>query len=125
MKIPKPVSERRRSVRIAEGIPFTIGHRNYETEVATTVNISAHGALCLVERDFPLMTQLKVTLSLPDAHKKGLRSPQVISMKGVVVRKETIASDKSYLLAIYFSDIKPRDQHFLEKFIEGRLSADA
>ena len=123
MKIPKPVSERRRSVRIAEGIPFTIGRRNYETEVATTVNISAHGVLCLVEKDFPLMTQLKVMLSLPDAHKKGLRSPQVISMKGVVVRKEKNASGKNYLLAVYFSDIKPRDRHFLEKFIESRREA--
>ena len=125
MKIPKPLMERRRSVRIAEGLPFTIGHRDYESELVMAVNISAHGVLCLVERGFPLMTQLKVTLSLPDAHKKGLRSPQVISMKGVVVRKEKITSGKNYLLAIYFSDIKPRDQHFLEKFIEGRLSANA
>ena len=123
MKIPKPVSERRRSVRIAEGIPFTIGHRNYEAEAATTVNISAHGVLCLVKKDFPLMAQLKVMFSLPDAHKKGLRGPQVISMKGVVVRKEKTASEKNYLLAIYFSDIKPRDRHFLEKFIEGRQQA--
>ena len=122
MKIPKPVMDRRRSIRIAEKLPFTIGHGHYETE-AETVNISGHGALCRVERDIPIMTQLKVALSLPSA-RKGARA-KVISMKGVVVRKEKEALSQKYFIAVYFSDIQPADRQYLEKFIEGRLAANA
>ena len=122
MKIPKPVMDRRRSIRIAEKLPFTIGHGHYETE-AETVNISGHGALCRVERDIPIMTQLKVALSLPSV-RKGARA-KVISMKGVVVRKEKDALSQKYFIAVYFSDIQPADRQYLEKFIEGRLAANA
>ena len=123
MKTPKPVMERRRSIRIAEKLPFTIGHQDYEEEVVT-VNISANGVLCLVKKDFPLMTQFKMALSLPAVGRKGARQGRTIPMKGVVVRKDRDALSKLFLLAIFVSDIKPVDRIFLEKFIESRLSAD-
>ena len=122
MKIPKPVLDRRRSIRIAEKLPFKIGHGQYETE-AETLNISGHGALYRVERDLPIMTQLKVALSLPSS-RKGARA-KVISMKGVVVRKDKDALSQRYFIAVYFSDIQPADRQFLEKFIESRLDAHA
>jgi c-di-GMP-binding flagellar brake protein YcgR len=108
--------DRRRSIRIAEELPFKIGHDRYEAE-AVTVNISGHGALCLVTRDIPLMTQLKVGLKLPRT--------RALSMKGVVVRKEKDALSGKYFVAVYFSDIRPADRRVLEKYIEGRLDADA
>ena len=123
MKIPKAVNERRRSIRIAEKLPFKIGHGEYATE-AVTVNISVHGALCLVEEEFPLMTQFGVALTLPDPCKEGRRSKTVL-MKGVVVRREKSGAGKHFLIAIYFSDIKPYDQKYLQKFIESRSSAEA
>ena len=122
MKIPKPVMDRRRSIRIAENLPFKIGHSNYEAE-AMTVNISGHGALCLVEQDIPVMTQLKVALTLPPLRKSA--RAKLLTMKGVVVRKERDASSRKFFIAVYFSDIKPEDRQFLEKFIESRLAADA
>ena len=120
MKTPKPVMERRRSVRIAEKLPFKIGREGYETE-AVTVNISAHGVLCLVEKEFPVMTQFKLALTLPAAG-RGERS-KTLSMKGVVVRKDKGGKVSQFLLAIYFSDIKPLDRLFLQKYIESRVSA--
>ena len=121
MKTPKPVLDRRRSIRIAEKLPFKIGHRSYETE-ATSVNISGQGALCIVSQDIPLMTQLQVALSLPSMRKGAARS-KTISMKGVVVRKDREIGGKQYFIAIFFSEIKPTHRGFLEKFIESRLPA--
>ena len=123
MKTPKPVLDRRRSIRITEKLPFRIGHQDYETQ-ARTVNISCQGALCIVEQDIPLMTQLKVALSLPPL-RKGATHARTISMKGVVVRKDRDAVARQFLIAVYFSEIKPSDREFLEKFIESRLPADA
>jgi c-di-GMP-binding flagellar brake protein YcgR len=118
MKTPKPVLDRRRSIRIAEKLPFKIGLQNYETE-AVTVNISINGALCLVEREIPLMTQLKIALSLP----AGPGKSKLLSMKGVVVRKEKDPSADRYYIAVYFSDVKPNDRKFLSHFIESHLPA--
>ena len=124
MKTPKPVLDRRRSLRIAEKLPFKIGLQNYEVE-AITVNISVNGALCLVEREIPLMTQLKIALSLPSDSKASPNKKRVLSMKGVVVRKEKDPSTEQYYIAIYFSQIKPNDRKFLNQFIESRLPSAA
>lgn len=121
MKIPKPVMERRRSIRIAEKLPFSIGRQGYEAE-AVTMNISSTGVLCLVDKDFPLMTQFKLALTLPGNGRAS--KAKVISMKGVLVRKDKDPSSGKHLFAIYFSDIKPADRLFLQKYIESRLSAD-
>ena len=123
MRTPKPVQERRRAMRVAESLPFKIAHQDYEIE-AVTVNISAVGALCRVERDIPMMTQLRVALSLP-ALRKGARRPKVISLKGAVVRKDRDPLTQRYLLAVYFSDIRAQDREFLKKFIESRLPPNA
>ena len=121
MKTPKPVLDRRRSIRIDEKLPFKIGHQDYEAEVRT-VNISCQGTLCIVDKDIPLMTQLKLALSLPSS-RKGAGGHKTLAMKGVVVRKEKDVTGKQYFIAIFFSEIKPADRAFLEKFIESRLPA--
>lgn len=108
--------ERRRSVRINETLPFVIGHEGFEVE-AVTVNLSALGAMCRVARAIPMMTQLKVALSLPSDN--GHR-PKTVRMKGVVVRKEKDPAVDAYLIAIYFSDMKSEDRLVLEDFIKHR-----
>ncbi len=120
MKIPKRILERRRSVRIPEKLVFHIGHQGYDVE-AVMVNLSTHGTLCLVERDIPMMTQLKVALSLPWMTPNGSKE-KTLSARGVVVRKDVDASSGKFFIAIFFSDIKPADKKTLEQFIRSRLN---
>ena len=113
--------ERRRSIRVDEKLPFKIGHEHYEIE-AVTINISNQGVLCAVDRDIPMMTQLRVALSLPVS--AGMRA-KLLSARGVVVRKEKGLTEGRFFLAVYFSDIKITDREYLEKFIESRLTPNA
>lgn len=119
MRIPKNISERRRSVRIAEELPFVIGHQGYEIQ-ATSVNISSNGVLCLVDRNIPLMTELQIALSLPVLVQFSSKE-KVIKIKGVVVRKEEDPVNGKFYIAIYFSDVQQKDQKTLNEFIEYRL----
>ena len=118
MKTPKRILERRHSVRIEDNFPFHIGHEDYEVEVKT-LNISSHGAMCIVDWDIPMMTQLNIALSLPTGrsskHKK-------IRIRAVVVRKEKDPASGKFFLAIYFADVKPEDRKTLDKFIQSRLA---
>ena len=120
MKTPKRILERRRSVRIAEALPFHIGHEDYETQ-AVMVNLSISGTLCLVDRDIPMMTQLKIALSLPLTGTGGSSKERSVTAKGVVVRKEPYLQNGQFLIAIFFSDMKPADKKTLEQFIQHRL----
>ena len=115
MKTPKSILDRRRSIRISESLPFRIGHKGYEVE-AVTVNIAQHGILCIVEKEIKMMTQLDVALTLPVG-----RASRRFSARGVIVRKDFDALSGKCLLAIYFSDMKPKDRDVLRQFIEGRL----
>lgn len=100
--------ERRAGLRLQEILPFRIGHQGYDIE-ARTVNISASGAMCRVERELPVMTQLSIGLKLPTA--------QQISAKGVVVRCQKELGSSDYLIAIYFNEIGQRDQGLLQDYI--------
>ena len=113
------VSDRRRFVRVEEELPFAIGHRGYEIQ-AKSVNISTHGVMCRVDRDIPLMAKLEMVFSLPIVVKFSTKD-KVVKAKGVVVRKEKEAAGDKYFIAVYFSDIKPKDQKILNEFIEYRI----
>ena len=119
MKTPKSILERRRSVRIQEKLPFKIGSAEFEI-TAETVNISLHGALCVLEKSLPLMTQLAVGLTLPGA---GNKRGKTLHIKGVVVRRDKDPQAERYVTAIFFSDIKKEDQETLSRFITERLAS--
>lgn len=104
-------------MRIAEPLLFKIGYRGYDIQ-AITINISSSGAMCVVDKDIPMMSKLNIALELP-AGKSGKR--RAIPMKGVVVRKENDVRTGRFLVAVYFSDVKPADQKRLEKFIGNYL----
>jgi c-di-GMP-binding flagellar brake protein YcgR len=118
MKTPKKVLERRRAVRIVESLPFKLGHDHFEIE-AISLNISATGAMCVVDTDIKLMTQLSLGVSLPN----GSKSQRLVA-KGVVVRKDRDPRTGKFLIAVFFSDLKPKDKKLLKEFIDGRLKRD-
>ncbi|MBI3252204.1 MAG: PilZ domain-containing protein [Candidatus Omnitrophica bacterium] len=117
MRIPKPILDRRRALRIRESLPFQIGHKDYECQ-AVSINISSSGIYCLVDRNIPVMTQLDLCLFLPSVEKKRAKK---IELRGVVVRREKQAATGKFFIAIYFSRAKPVDREFLEKYILQRL----
>ncbi len=122
LKTPKRILERRASVRVVDSLSFKIGHEDYEVE-ATTINISSHGAMCIVSNNIPMMTQLKIgfTLALPGGVKRRAKQ---IKAKGVVVRKETGEDLGRVLIGIYFTQIREADQKALDRYIKGRLLKD-
>ncbi len=119
MSLKKRILEQRRSVRIFEELPFVIGHQGYEIQ-AKSVNISGNGVMCVVDRDIPLMTQLDIAFSVPVVVNFSSKE-KIVKAKGVVVRKEEDAISDKFFIAIFFSDIKPKDQKVLNEFIAYRL----
>lgn len=78
---------------------------------AYTKNISGSGVCIISEKDFPKNTVLRMELGLTD----GTR----ISTKGIVVRSQEVEARKgrNYELGIHFTDISPKDQDRLIRYI--------
>lgn len=97
-------------------MPFKIGHDDFEFE-ARTINLSHNGALCLVDKEIPIMTKLRVAISLPGPNGAAV----TVKAGGVVVRKEREPQSDKFYVAVYFARIKPSDQRLLKEFIDRRL----
>lgn len=111
--------ERRRAVRVTEQIPVGLkdgdGFINAQTE-----NISASGAYCLLDRFIAPMTKLDLRLELPN----GMRN-RIIRCSGVVVRVEPVVSDANhgrYHIAVFFSELSPKDRTAITQFVRKRSS---
>ena len=120
MKIPKPILERRRSIRIDQQLPFKVGAEGFELE-ATSLNISSTGVMGLLERDIPLMTKLSIAIPLHKTHFQTADSKNVLRVKGVVVRKEKDPSSERFQVAIFFSDLTESDRQTLSHFISSQI----
>ena len=113
MRVPKPILERRRSVRIDDTLPFKVGLEGFEQE-ASTLNISSTGAMCLLDKVIPMMTKLRVAISL--------ESKKTIHLKGVVVRTDKDLATNKFRAAIFFSEISASDREALERYIAFKLN---
>lgn len=117
--------ERRKFPRVCETIPCQIG-LGTSSLPAVTQNISCAGALCVLSQSIPLMTKLDIALMLPAV--SSALSPERIHCVGVVVRVESAidpGGERSFLIAIYFSEISPENRRRIAEFVlNSMLSHD-
>ena len=123
MSQPRPrteTSERRRAPRVSERVPLGITEGG-ATLTAETVNLSANGAYCTLDRFLAPMTKLQLDYELPGHTGRRVR----IRCTGVVVRSEPIIVSPHqgrYHVAIFFTDLSERHRSALSRFVRQRLS---
>lgn len=81
-----------------------------------TLNISASGVYCKVEKELPLMSRVKVALMLPGKD---------ITLDGVVVREHPVVIDgqtRHYDVAIFFENPSPKDIEIIQSYISKKSS---
>ena len=111
--------ERRSFPRINEdGLSLKLNAGDFGT-VTHTLNISASGIYCKVDREIPLMSRVKLILMVPDLSKdeKIIKSLEV---SGVVVREHPViinGETRHYDLAIFFEDLSPKDREIISNYI--------
>jgi len=107
--------ERRHFPRIAdEDFAINVQGTGFDL-VAHTLNISASGIYCKVEKELPLMSRVNLRLIVPDA-----KSAKTIDVSGVVVREHPVIIDgrtKHYDVAIFFDDLLQKDRDIISSYI--------
>lgn len=111
--------ERRSFPRIQdEGLSLKLKLGDFDT-ITHTLNLSASGVYCKVDKEMPLMSRVKLMLMIPDPSKdeNPIRSLEV---NGVVVREHPVIIDgktKHYDVAIFFEDLSSKDREVLSNYI--------
>lgn len=117
----KMSEERRRFPRISEEISLKLHLDDFDA-VAHTLNISASGIYCKVDKEIPLMSRLKLILMIPSFLRDDAGVKKV-EVTGVVVREHPVIIDGSirhYDVAIFFEDLLPKDREIISGYISNK-----
>ena len=114
--------ERRSFPRISdEGLSLKLDTGDFNI-VTHTLNVSASGIYCKVDKEIPLMSRVKLMLMLPDVSKEDTGA-KGLEVDGVVVREHPVIIDgvtKHYDVAIFFEDLSPRNRESILNYISKR-----
>lgn len=115
-------SERRKHPRVQKRLPLKVKVDSH-TIVTETINISASGAYCEIDRYIAPMTRMGLVLLLPIRLKNNKTATRRLSCEGVLVRIEKSgASEGRFSAAIFFTRMKDADVKSINRYVESRLA---
>jgi hypothetical protein len=111
--------ERRKAPRITdEALSLEVKGGGFDI-MTHTLNISASGIYCKVEKEIPLMSRLQLILMIPDTSREG-KAPAEVEVDGVVVRQHPVIIDgrvKHYDVAIFFENLSPKHRDMISSYV--------
>lgn len=103
-------NERRTFPRIKdEGLSLKLNAGGFDT-VTHTLDISASGLYCKIDKEIPLMSRVRLVLMMPER----------LEVDGVVVREHPVIIDgaiKHYDAAIFFDNLSQKDRDAITGYI--------
>jgi hypothetical protein len=90
--------------------------------VSHTLNISASGVYCKVDKEMPLMSRVKLILMVPDPTDKNAPHKN-LEVTGIVVREHPVIIDgetRHYDVAIFFDDLSEKEREVISNYIAAR-----
>jgi len=95
--------------------------------ITKSLDISASGVYCKVEKEVPLMSRIKIVLIVPKPKTDNAPAPAPRTAKietdGVVVREHPVIVDGKiahYDIAIFFDNISAKDREALSEYTNQR-----
>lgn len=112
-------SERRTFPRVHdEGLSLKLKSGDFDT-VTHTLDISASGIYCKIDREIPLMSKVRLKLMVPESSK----SVRELDVDGVVVREHPVIIDgviRHYDAAIFFDNLSAKHREMIQSYIASK-----
>ena len=94
--------------------------------VTHTLDISASGIYCKINREIPIMSRVRIKLMVPDSVKpdKGTRE---LDVDGVIVREHPVIIDgviRHYDAAIFFDNLSEKSREIIQDYISGKKKGE-
>lgn len=117
--------ERRKHPRIRDkDIAVKLSGDGFDT-ITQSLDVSASGIYCKINKHMPLMTRVQVVLSLPGETKSSPHT--IMNLDGVVVREHAVKKDgrvQHYDVAIFFNTLLPKERDRLTQYIDRKAKRD-
>ena len=114
-------SERRKYPRVKDqDVAIKLSGEGFTT-VSQSLDISASGVCCKVDRHLPVMTKVEVVLVVPSKSRSS--SHTTLDIEGVVVREQPVKKGgkiQQYDVAIFFTSLTPKERDLLINYIEKK-----
>ena len=120
-----PNEEKRKYARVKDG-GISLKVKSSDIDIITkSLDISASGVYCKVDKEIPLMSRIKIILIVPKPKAPSSNPEQTakIETDGVVVREHPVIVQGKivhYDVAIFFGDISARDRKILLEYTTKR-----
>ena len=115
-------AERRLFPRVRdEGLSVKLNSGDFDT-VTHTLDISASGIYCKIDREIPIMSRVRIKLMVPDSVKPD-NGTRELDVDGVIVREHPVIIDgviKHYDVAIFFDNLSEKDREVIQNYISGK-----
>ena len=119
-------AERRLFPRLRdEGLSVKLNSGDFDT-VTHTLDISASGIYCKIDREIPLMSRVRIKLMVPDPAKSD-NSTRELDVDGVIVREHPVIIDgviKHYDAAIFFDNLSEKSREIIQDYISGKKKGE-
>ena len=119
-------AERRSFPRLRdEGLSLKLKADDFDA-VTHTLDISASGIYCKIDKEIPLMSRVKVKLMVPDTIKQD-KAVKELDVDGVVVREHPVIIDgviKHYDAAIFFDSLSSKNRELIQNYISSRKKGE-
>lgn len=106
-----------------EGLSLKLNVGDFDT-MTHTLNLSASGIYCKIDKEIPLMSRVKLMLMVPDLSGSE-KSTKNITVEGVVVREHPVIMDgriKHYDVAIFFENLTPKNRELIANYVAAKKS---
>lgn len=115
-------AERRKFPRIKDKeIAVKLSGEGFNT-ITQSLDVSASGIYCKVDRRIPLMTRVQLALVIPG---KTSSHANTLKVEGVVVREHPVINNgkvQHYDVAIFFDSLSPEERRMITQYIETKTS---
>ena len=119
-------AERRSFPRVRdEGLSLRLNAGDFDT-VTHTLDISASGIYCKIDREIPIMSRVRLKLMVPDSAKSS-KSTIELDVDGVVVREHPVIIDgviKHYDAAIFFDNLSEKNSEIIQNYISSKKKGE-
>lgn len=112
-------SERRTFPRVHdEGLALKLHSGDFDT-MTHTLDISASGIYCKIDKEIPLMSKVRIKLMVPESSK----TVRELDVDGVVVREHPVIIDgviRHYDAAIFFDNLSAKNREMIQAYIASK-----
>lgn len=116
--------DRRKYPRIRDDkVSLKLKGEHFDSTISQSLNISASGVYCKVDKEIPMLSRVKIILMLPVEGVSPRTKMKRIETEGVVVREHPVIEDGKIVhfdVAVFFDNLSVKDRENIKEYIETK-----